>query len=103
MILITHYILIPILQRKRNCKIEIIIYDRLICTLDKATACVHENIDLLIDDSISNCKAVSAKGIHVVRFTSKWNKNESAPFQKVKSWKEVYKLIHKIKTPASKG
>lgn len=71
--------------------------------LDKATACVNESIDLLIDDSISNCKAVSAKRIHVVLFTSKWYKNESVPFQRVKSWKEVFKLIRKIKKPASKG
>lgn len=32
-----------------------IVYDKLICTLEKAEACVAEHIDILIDDSIQNC------------------------------------------------
>lgn len=32
-----------------------IVYDKLICTMDKGSACVSENISILIDDSPSNC------------------------------------------------
>lgn len=64
-------------------------YDKLLCALDKATACADEKIDLLIDDSINNCTAVSRKGIAVVLFTSKWNEKATVPFRRVGSWQEV--------------
>ena len=40
-----------------------ICYDKLICTFDKAKACVEEGISILIDDSLAHCDAASEKGI----------------------------------------
>ena len=65
-------------------------YDKLICTLDKATACVNEHIDVLIDDSAANCTAASRKGISVILFASKANRGADIPFRRVKSWLELY-------------
>lgn len=38
-----------------------ICYDKLICTFDKAKACVEEEISVLIDDSLTHCDAASEK------------------------------------------
>lgn len=70
-----------------------IAYDRLICTLDKATACKQEKIDLLIDDSVANCAAVSQAGIDAILFTSRGNEKADAPFRRVNSWRELYAAL----------
>ena len=70
-----------------------IIYDKLICTLDKASACVEENISVLIDDSIKNCVAVEKKGVHTLLFTSKGNQSEASTFVRVSNWKEVVEAV----------
>lgn len=74
-----------------------IVYDKLICTLDKANACADEKIDILIDDSISNCMAVRKKGIISILFTSNWNNKEQVSFPRAASWEEVISIISKIK------
>lgn len=74
-----------------------IVYDKLICTLDKTTACMDEKVDIFIDDSIANCSGVSQKGVKTILFTSKWNDKSIVPFQRVQSWEELYALICKCK------
>lgn len=67
-------------------------YDKLICSFDKAKACIEEKIDLFIDDSPHNCIAVKNTGIPVLLFDSKHNQNVTE-FQRVCNWKEVYEYI----------
>ena len=45
-----------------------IVYDRLICTLDKNQACLDEQIDVMIDDLISNCDSVASVKITPILF-----------------------------------
>lgn len=72
-----------------------IIYDKLICTLDKKAACVSENISVLIDDIEANCKAAQSVGVRAILFESKGNKGQKTDFCRVKNWKEVLEEIHK--------
>lgn len=74
-----------------------ICYDKLICTFNKAEACINEHIDLMIDDSIKNCKQVNQAGIDVLLFNSKSNCNIDTDFKRVNNWKEVYDYINNIK------
>lgn len=67
--------------------------DKLICTFDKAKACIDEKIDLFIDDSIENCKKVSDIGIQTLLFNSKSNNNISVKLDRINSWKEIYEYI----------
>lgn len=71
-------------------------YDKLICNFDKAKICKTEKIDLLIDDSITNCNKVNELGIEVILFSSKANVNDKTSLYRVNNWKDVYE---KIKNP----
>ena len=71
-------------------------YDKLICTLDKADACVAENISVLIDDLPANCASVAEKGIAALVFTSKGNQNDKTEFLRVGNWTEALAAISQI-------
>ena len=70
-----------------------IYYDKLICDFDKGKACLDEHIDLMIDDSIYNCKEVSKVGTQAILFNSKSNINTDTDFKRVNDWKEIYEYI----------
>ena len=70
-----------------------IVYDKLICTLDKALACTTENVSLFVDDTIANCEAVSQVGIPVLVMNSKVNKDMETRFERVSNWSEVLEKI----------
>lgn len=70
-------------------------YDKLICDFDKAKICKTEKIDLLIDDSITNCNKVNELGIEVILFSSKANINYKTNLHRVNNWKDVYENIKK--------
>lgn len=70
-----------------------VVYDKLICTFDKAQACMEEKIGLFIDDSIGNCKKVQSAGISVVLFNSKSNVSVDTDLDRVDSWEELYEWI----------
>ena len=71
-------------------------YDKLICNFDKARVCQNENIDLLIDDSITNCNKVNELGIEAILFSSKGNVNDKTDLYRVDNWKEIYEKIKGI-------
>lgn len=73
-----------------------IIYDKLICTFDKAKACLQNEIPVLIDDMPHNCEAAQYAGIVPVLFTSKANKNEKVSYIRVSDWKEAACAVAKI-------
>ncbi len=73
-----------------------IVYDELVCTLDKAKACIDENISVLIDDMPENCEAVRNRGICAILFESKANKHEKTTFIRVKNWSEVIEVVKRI-------
>ena len=67
-------------------------YDKLICNEDKAICCKQENIDLFIDDSITNCRKINDTGVQVLLFDAVHNKNTDE-FKRVKTWEEIYEII----------
>ena len=71
-----------------------IVYDKLICTLDKVSACAAEGVSLFIDDTLANCAAVSqALGIPVLVMNSKANEDIETNFLRVSDWEEVVEYI----------
>lgn len=70
-----------------------IVYDKLICTIDKDAACMAEKIDVLIDDLPKNCRAAAACGVKPILFTSKANRDAEVPFPRVNSWDEAMEAI----------
>lgn len=70
-----------------------IVYDKLICTLDKGTACREEKIDLLIDDLPANCDAAAGLGIRAILFASPANKGTAANYPTAADWQEVIKMV----------
>lgn len=71
-----------------------IIYDKLICTLDKGKACANEKIDILIDDTPANCDAAAALGIKTLMFASKANANIKTEHTVVYDWQSVIDYIN---------
>ena len=68
-------------------------YEKIILGIrSKAEACINEKIDLLIDDSIKHCTAVSESGIDVLMFETRYNKDYNQ-FKHVKNWNEIYEYI----------
>lgn len=70
-----------------------IAYDKLVCTLDKASACIEENISVLIDDMPANCESAIQRGISALLFESKGNCGRETEFSLVRSWKEAVDAI----------
>lgn len=66
-----------------------IVYDKLICTLDKKQACLEERIDVIIDDLVSNCDSVSCAGITPILFTSQANMDLNTEYVRVNQWADV--------------
>jgi len=70
-------------------------YDKLIVDArDKAKVCKEQNVDLFIDDKLSNCQGVSNEGITTIRIT-----NYTDPHQNIinkKNWKEIYEYIKQL-------
>ena len=73
-----------------------IVYDKLICDFDKAKVCKKEKLDLLIDDSIHNCKSAEKLGIKTILFNSKINKNIKVNLKRVDNWKDLYDIIKNL-------
>lgn len=70
-----------------------IVYDKLICTLDKKQACLDERIDVIIDDLVSNCDSVSCAGITPILFTSQANMDLNTEYVRVNQWADVVGTI----------
>lgn len=76
-----------------------IYYDKLILTNaynknEKTEECIKNNIDLMIDDSVSISANLKSAGIKVYLMKTRYNKNE-IEFEKVSNWKEIYNKISK--------
>ena len=71
-----------------------IVYDKLVCSLDKTAVCLEEGVQLLIDDTIINCERVHRElGIPCLIMNSKANRNSQTLFPRVSNWMEVLKWI----------
>lgn len=65
----------PYLQSKEWLEKNLIYYDELIVNArDKGNVCIENNIDLLVDDNISNCLKVNSLGIAAITIGSKNDK-----------------------------
>lgn len=69
-----------------------IYFDKLIVNArDKSAVCLENNIDLLIDDSISNCLSVVNCGIEAIMIDNEKNSNHD--IKTFRDWKEIYIYI----------
>ncbi len=73
-----------------------IAYDKLICTADKAGACVAESISILIDDAPFNCQAAKEAGITPILFESKAYPNAGKDFLHAADWKQAVALVKQL-------
>lgn len=82
----------PYHQSKEWLKKNNIQYDKLIVNArDKSKVCLENDIDLLIDDNISNCISVSNLGIDYIN-VGQSNKNKTFD-----NWNDIYKYINQEK------
>ena len=73
-----------------------IVYDKLICTLDKNQACLDEQIDVMIDDLISNCDSVASVNITPILFNSQANMHLNTGYVRVNQWNDVIEILEYI-------
>lgn len=74
-----------------------IYFDKLIVNArDKKKVCLDENIDILIDDSISNCKNVISGGISAIMITNS-NIVEKDNISCFENWIDIYNYLHECK------
>ncbi len=80
---------------KQWLKAHHILYDKLIMnSQDKSKVAVEENIDLLIDDSITHCLSVEKKNIKTLLYTTVCNQGcDVQNLERVYSWPQIYKKI----------
>lgn len=71
-------------------------FTKLICTINKKEACIQNNIDIFIDDSLRNVESVKDFVKRVFIFESSLNKDKKTTISKVKNWDELYSIIKKI-------
>lgn len=72
-------------------------YDQLILTdaydkQAKSKECIHHNIDIMIDDSVSICQNLKENGIKVWLMSKRFNQHADG-FERVSSWREIYAKI----------
>lgn len=79
-----------------------IVYDKLVCSRDKAGVCLAEHIDVHIDDHLMHCDAVAAAGIHVINMLSRANRSLETAHPRVSNWKEAVDLIRKLDPEGNK-
>lgn len=70
-----------------------IVYDKLICTLEKADACRREGITLLVDDMPHNCRRAEEVGVSALLFASPMNQGNRQGLQAVTSWPDLLEQI----------
>jgi len=75
---------------------NLIKYDKLILTnaynkKEKATKCLENNIDIMFDDSVGNCKSCIDNNIKTFLMDTPYNRFTDIP--RVNSWEEFYEVI----------
>ena len=75
---------------------NLIEYDKLILTdaytkKEKAIKCLENNIDIMIDDSVGNCKCCLQNNIKTFLMDTPYNRFADIP--RVNSWKEFYEVV----------
>lgn len=69
-------------------------YDKIIVNaFDKGKVCEEENIDLFIDDSITNCLRVQEFNVDTLLFDAPFNRHFK-DIRRVNNWEEVYNIIN---------
>ena len=98
----------PVEMTKKWLNENQIYYDKLILTNaykndkhGKTEKCLENNIDIMIDDSINICKDINEHGIKAIIMDTPYNRNTNG-FERVHSWKEIYKYIKKEDNNLSK-
>ena len=98
----------PVEMTKKWLNENQIYYDKLILTNaykndkhGKTEKCLENNIDIMIDDSINICKDINEHGIKAIIMDTPYNRNTNG-FERVHSWKEIYKYIKKKNNNLSK-
>ena len=75
-----------------------IYYDKLIVAQQtKVQACIDEQIDIMIDDSIDICEEARAVNVNSLVFNSKVNQHRVTNLPRVSTWKEAYEYIQNFK------
>lgn len=78
--------------QKHNIKVDKIVFNK----LDKDIACVKNNIDIMIDDSVSTLEKIRAKNIKVLLYTSIGNKEVTTNIDRVNNWLELEDYIDEL-------
>ncbi|MCF7843276.1 HAD hydrolase-like protein [Candidatus Gracilibacteria bacterium] len=66
-------------------------------TITKAEVCLHEGIDIFIEDNVHNAVSVALAGIPSLLLNQPWNENETIPdtVKRVYSWEEIVNEVNK--------
>lgn len=89
---------------KKRLENENIVFDKEFWAVaNKGIICKNEGIDLMIDDSMSNCQKVSGQKVHVLYLRDNISKEikDNKYVHEVHNWGEIYRYIQncsKIKT-----
>jgi len=77
-----------------------IYYDKLIFTKtsNKSEECIENEIEIIFDDSISNCKNLIKAKIPTYLVKTRYNEKYNEGLNIVKNWKEIYETITKDST-----
>ena len=70
-----------------------VVYDKLLCTLDKAEACRREKIDVIIDDLPANLKATEESGAYPILFCGKGNQGVKCDYAKAFDWNDAVRIV----------
>lgn len=72
-----------------------IYFDKLIftATTDKSPECKKYKIDIMFDDSVSNCEVMVKAGIPCYVFKTRYNENHKKNLKMVYGWKDLYETV----------
>lgn len=64
---------------------------------NKSEECKENNIDIMVDDRVSQCEKMIADGINCYVMLTKYNKSKAKNMKKISSWKNLYEVISEWK------
>ena len=86
----------PYKESKKWLKKNNIKFDKLVVKAkDKGKVCKELEVDLFIDDLVSNVERANEENVNVLIFDSAYNKDEKR-FKRVVSWEEIYNIVNEV-------
>ena len=81
------------LQKHKICYHKLVMSE----SADKTKECLENNIDVMVDDRVGQCKLMKENGVNCIVMLTKYNKKEAKGLPNASSWQNLYEIISNMR------